>query len=198
MPTLEILATAATVAYVVLAVKRSLWQYPIGLTATALFFFVFLEAKLYSSTALQVLFAAVQIYGWWYWLRGDGGRRPKITSMPPWLIAAMALGALIAAAVLSAVLTAWTDARMAFTDATIFALSAVAQFLVGRKVIENWIVWMAVNALAVFVYASQDLWVTTALYCGLLASCFWGYHEWRNELRGYGQATFVSAEGHGP
>ena len=78
MATLEILATAATVAYVLFAVKRSLWQYPVGLLATVLFFFVFLEARLYASTALQVLFAAVQLYGWWYWLRGDHGKRPNM------------------------------------------------------------------------------------------------------------------------
>ena len=82
--TLEAFASVATVAYVFLAIKRSLWQYPIGLLATILFFFVFLDAKLYASTALQVLFAAVQIYGWWYWLRGkDGGRTRQLTAGQP-------------------------------------------------------------------------------------------------------------------
>jgi nicotinamide mononucleotide transporter len=185
MATLEILATAATVAFVLLAVKRSIWQYPFGLLGTVLFFFVFLDAKLYSSTALQVLFAAVQVYGWWYWLRGDKGGRPNITSISPALVVGLCVGALAFAAALSGVLHAFTDARMAFTDAAIFALSTVAQLLLGRKIIEHWFIWMAVNSLAVFVYASQELWVTAALYVGLFASTFWGYWEWSRELRGY-------------
>ena len=185
MAMLEILATAATIVYVLLAVKRSVWQYPIGILGTILFFFVFLEAKLYSSTALQVFFAAVQVYGWWYWLRGDHGKRPNITSLSLVFVAILCVGALLLAAALSGILHSQTDARMAFTDAAIFALSTVAQFLLDRKIIEHWIVWMAVNSLAVWVYAAQELWVTTALYAGLFASTFWGYWEWRRELRGY-------------
>jgi nicotinamide mononucleotide transporter len=184
MATLEILATVATVAFVLLAIKRSIWQYPAGILGTILFFFVFLDAKLYSSTALQMLFLAVQAYGWWYWLRGHKGGRPDITSIPPALVGGLCVGALVFAAALSAVLSASTDAQMAFSDAAIFSLSAVAQFLLGRKIIEHWFIWMAVNSLAVFVYASQELWVTTALYVGLFASAFWGYWEWRGELRG--------------
>jgi nicotinamide mononucleotide transporter len=179
---LEMLATAATVAFVVLAVKRSLWQYPFGLAGTVLFFFVFLDAKLYSSTALQVLFAAVQIYGWWYWLRGDKGARPRITSIPLPLVGGLAAGAIVFAGLLSGTLQMTTDARMAFSDAVIFSLSAVAQFLLGRKIIEHWLLWMAVNSLAVFVYASLELWLTAALYVGLFASSFWGYWEWRQAL----------------
>jgi nicotinamide mononucleotide transporter len=186
--TIEILATAITVAYVLLAIKRSLWQYPVGLIATLLFFFVFLDARLYASTALQTVFAAVQVYGWWYWLRGDGGRRPRVTSMPLVYVALFGCGAVAFAGALSWVLRSWTDAEMAFMDSLIFALSMVAQTMLGRKVIEHWIVWMVVNCLAVGVYASQELWPTTALYVGLFASTFWGYWEWRQEMH-VGQAT---------
>jgi nicotinamide mononucleotide transporter len=180
----EILATAATVIYVYFAIKRSLWQYPVGLVATILFFFVFLDARLYASTALQGLFAAVQVYGWWYWLHGSDGGRPLITSMPLIYVAALCCGALAFAGALSWVLHDWTDAEMAFTDSLIFALSVVAQTLLGRKIIEHWIVWTVVNTLAVFVYASQELWVTAGLYVGLFASTFWGYWEWRQEMHG--------------
>jgi nicotinamide mononucleotide transporter len=192
MATLEIFATVATVAFVLLAIKRSIWQYPAGILGTVLFFFVFLDARLYSSTALQVLFLAVQAYGWWYWLRGDKGGRPRITSISPALVAALCMGALAFAWALSAVLSRSTDAQMAFSDAAIFSLSAVAQFLLGRKIIEHWLIWMAVNSLAVFVYASQELWVTAALYAGLFASTFWGYWEWRQELRGYDRTIVTS------
>ena len=185
MAILEILATITTVAYVFLAIKRSVWQYPVGLIATLMYLVVFLDARLYASSALQGLFAAVQLYGWWYWLYGKDGSRPPITSMPLVYIAALCCCALAFAGVFSWVLNRWSDAEMAFTDSLVFSLSTVAQTLLGRKVIEHWMVWMVVNTLAVFVYASQELWPTTALYVGLFASTFWGYWEWRQELRTY-------------
>ena len=187
--TLEIIASVTTVVYVFLAIKRSLWQYPVGLVATILFLFVFLDARLYASSALQALFAAVQIYGWWYWLHGKDGERPHITTMPLVFVAALCGGALAFACALSWALNNWTDAEMAFSDSVIFALSMVAQTLLGRKIIEHWMIWAVVNALAVFVYASQELWVTTALYTGLFASTFWGYWEWRQEFRGQSPAS---------
>lgn len=78
MSMLEIFATITTVASVLLAVHRSIWQFPIGLAATTAFFFVFFQSQLYASTALQVFFSFVQVYGWWYWLRGDRGMPPRM------------------------------------------------------------------------------------------------------------------------
>ncbi len=67
---LELAATLVTLACVILGVKRSLWQFPVGIVGTALFFVVVLQAGIYANAALQVFFVFVQIYGWWYWLRG--------------------------------------------------------------------------------------------------------------------------------
>jgi nicotinamide mononucleotide transporter len=180
--TLEILATAATVVFVVLAVKRKMWQFPVGLLGTALFFFVFLDARLYASTALQVVFASVQVYGWWYWLRGDEGSRPRITTMAPFAVTALCGCAVFLAFVGSTLLGRYTDAQMAFADSTIFALSTVAQLMLGRKIIEHWLIWMAVNVLSVWTYAGQGLWIAAALYAGLLGTATWGFWEWRRAL----------------
>ena len=80
-------------------------------------------------------------------------------------------------------IAAYTDANMALADAGIFALSVAAQFLLDRKKIETWPVWGLVNALSVYVYASQQLWPTTALYALLFLNVFWGWYEWRREMK---------------
>ena len=182
---LEIAATALTLVCVILAVKRSLWQFPFGIVGTGLGFFVFWRAQLYSSAALQPVFIAVQVYGWWYWLKGDASRRPRIKSTGAWLVAVACLAALAAAAAAARVLEAQTDASTAMVDAAIFALSIVAQVLLSRKRIENWAVWAMVNAIAVYVYASQELWLYTALYVFFFFNAFWGWWEWRREMRAY-------------
>jgi nicotinamide mononucleotide transporter len=182
---LEIAATLLTLICVVFAVKRNLWQFPTGIIGTALGFFVFWQARLYSSAALQPVFIAVQIYGWWYWLRGDEQHRPKIRATSPWLIVGACLAAIAFAALAAWALDNFTDANMAMADATIFALSIIAQVLLSRKRIENWPVWIVINAISVCVYATQGLWLYTTLYAFFFFNAFWGWWEWRREMRSY-------------
>ncbi|AXQ69927.1 PnuC-like nicotinamide mononucleotide transport [Caulobacter phage CcrSC] len=183
MSLLEILATAVTVACVLLAVKRSTWQYPVGIIGTILFFFVFWGAKLYASAALQVFFTFVQVYGWWYWTRGDRGKAPPITTFPRDILAAVIVGGVLLAFALSAILNQFVTPKVLFWDTAIFGLSMAAQFLLDRKKIENWIVWGAVNAISVIVYSNQGLKVAAILYAALFVNVFWGYYEWAKAKR---------------
>lgn len=179
----ELAAVALIVASVVLAVKRSLWQFPIGIVGTLVYVYVFWAAQLYASAGLNVFFSAVQFYGWWFWLRGDEGRAPRVGSSPlPFVIGVCGLG-LAGAALLAMALRTYTDAALPYADAAIFGLSAAAQFLLSRKRIETWIVWGVVNLLSVATYASQGLWPTAILYAGLFFNVFWGWHEWRKAMR---------------
>lgn len=186
---LEIAATALTLVCVILAVKRSLWQFPTGILGTALGFFVFWNAALYSSAVLQPVFILAQVYGWWFWLRGDNSRAPPIRETPVPLVAGACLAALGLAALGAWALEAMTPARMAMWDAAILALSIVAQVLLSLKRIETWPVWVAVNALSVYVYGSQSLWLYTGLYAFFFFNAFWGWWEWRKELRSYTHAS---------
>lgn len=182
MSGIEIAATAATVLCVLLAVKRSILQFPIGLLATTLFFFVFASAQLYASAGLQIVFTAVQVYGWWYWLYGDRGHRPPITHLRVGRLMVASAAAIAASAVLGAGLNRATNANMALIDAQIFGLSLLAQFLLDRKKIENWFVWGLVDTLSVYVYLTQGLFATAGLYAALLINCVWGWSEWRRAL----------------
>jgi nicotinamide mononucleotide transporter len=180
---LEIAATAFTLVSVILSVKRSLWQFPTGLAGVSLGFFVFWGAGLYSSAVLQPIFLAALVYGWWYWIRGDERKAPPIRKTPLVVVLGACAGALIIAALGAWGLERFTDARMALADAIILALSVVAQILLSRKRIENWPVWVAINAISVFVYGSQQLWLYTALYVFFFFNAFWGWWEWREEMR---------------
>jgi hypothetical protein len=79
---LEIAATALTLVCVVLAVKRSLWQFPTGILGTGLGFFVFWNSHFYSSAVLQPIFIAIQVYGWWFWVRGNNSQQGAARSAP--------------------------------------------------------------------------------------------------------------------
>ena len=182
MQPLEIAATVFTLICVILSVKRSLWQFPFGVAGTALFFFVVWDQQLYANATLQIFFLAVQFYGWWYWMRGDKGARPPIRSTDPGLVVALCAGALVLAMAAAFALEALTDASMPLPDAAVFGLSIVAQFLLDRKRVENWPVWVVVNVLSVWLYASQGLWLFTGLYVFFFFNAFWGWWEWRRAM----------------
>lgn len=182
---LEATAIAITVASVLLSVKRSIWQYPTGLVGVVLFAKVFIDFGLYSSAALQAFFFAVQLYGWWFWLYGDNGRKPRITVTPLWMLG---IGLMIAGAfgiATGTIVGQISGAALPIPDALILGFSLFAQFLLDRKKIETWIIWALVNIISIPVYFSQGLEFTAYLYCGLLANTAIGYYFWHKELKGY-------------
>lgn len=183
MEYLEIAATVITLACVILGVKRSLWQFPVGIVGTALFFFVVVQRQIYANAALQVFFVFVQIYGWWYWLRGDKGSRPKIRKTNPWLVSAGLGAALAVAGIMSPFLATWTQSATPLVDASTFTFSVLAQILLDRKRLETWPVWTIVNVLSVWLYASQGLWIFTGLYVFFFFNAFWGWWEWRRAMK---------------
>lgn len=185
---LEIAATALTLVCVVLAVKRSLWQFPTGILGTGLGFFVFWKSGLISSAILQPVFIAVQVYGWWFWMRGDQSKAPPIRTTPITILAGLCVLAIVIAMAGASTLETYAGAQMALPDAIILSLSILAQVLLSLKRIENWPVWIVINVISVWVYASQQLWLYAGLYTILFFNAFWGWWEWRKELRSYSPA----------
>ena len=180
---LELAATLVTLACVILGVKRSLWQFPVGIVGTAIFFVVVWQAGLWANATLQVFFVFVQLYGWWYWLRGDNGGRPKIRSANRLQVAVWVVMALAIAVAGSCALTAYTDFDLAFTDAATLSVSVVAQYLLDRKYLETWPVWVIVNIASIWLYGSAGIWLFTGLYVFFFFNAFWGWWEWRKAMR---------------
>ena len=190
----EIVGTVFSAACVFLAVKRNVWTYPIGIVGTIAFFFLFWNLGLYSSALLQIFFTAVQFYGWWFWLKGDRGNKPRITSINyRWAMGGILVAGL--GSLLLSLVTTSFGAAVPGPDAFIFGLSVVAQFFLDRKKLENWIVWFGVNVVSIYVYGSQGLVLTTILYVVFLLNAVYGYLEWRKEKVGYATADEAANPG---
>lgn len=179
MTGLEIIATVLTVACVGLANFRSTWQYPVGILGTVAFFFVVWSAGLFANAGLQVFFLFVQLYGWWYWLYGNKGEKPRITTFG-WDMTAAWI-------VLSAAIFAFAGNFLGLLplDGAVFGLSVFAQFLLDRKKIENWVVWAVVNVASVYLYLGAELYLLAALYAGLLINTGVAFAMWKDELDAY-------------
>ncbi len=180
-------------AYVWLAIRESPWCWPFGIANVALFLAVFAHARLYGAAALQGLYVLLSVYGWYEWLHGGEGRgRLSVSRTPPRGMLAL-LGAGVAGSLALGVLLArGTNEALPWSDAPATAFSLVAQLMATRKWLENWLLWIAVDAVYVGMNVSQRLYAATALYAVFLVMAVFGYREWRASMRAAAQPTGAS------
>ena len=185
MNPLEYAAAALGVINVALVVRRTVWNYPFGIAMVSLYFFVFLEARLYSDALLQVFFLVVQLYGWRNWLQAKsaaGGDIPvQLMSGRERMLWLAGLAA--ASTVWGLAMDRYTDAAAPVVDAFVAGFSIGAQILMARRYLENWVLWIAVDVVAIGLYWSRGLQVTAGLYFIFLLLATTGLIEWRRAWR---------------
>ena len=182
MGVLELIAVALGLINIVLIVRRNIWNYPFGIAMVICYAWIFYGAKLYSDALLQIFFLIVQLYGWWNWARAaDGADDERIPVLT--LGKANQLAILCLVIVLSlgwgTMMAGLTDAHYPYWDGTIAMTSVVAQILLARRYVENWILWIIVDILAIGLYWTKGLHPTAILYAIFLIVAVAGLYEWR-------------------
>jgi nicotinamide mononucleotide transporter len=181
---LELIAVVLALAMVGFNIRERHWGWPLAIVSSLLYVGLFSRSRLYGDAALQIFFAIVAFWGWLQWLRGhraDGSalRVARLTARGAW-------AAVIASAVLWPVIALFlkhfTDTDVPWWDAFPTAVSLVGQYLLGRKYIENWLAWMAVNTVSVGLFAYKGLWLTTLLYTLFIALSVVGWQAWKRRL----------------
>jgi nicotinamide mononucleotide transporter len=163
-----------------LTVRRSIWNFPVGIVNNVFFIVLFVGAGLYADAALQVVYIMLGLLGWFWWLRGGPDRtalRVRATPRWGWVAAVVATGILTLA--VWSVLTSHTDSDVATWDALTTSLSLVAQVMLGLKWVGNWAFWIAADVVYVPLYLHKGLALTAVLYVGFLALCVVGLRQWR-------------------
>lgn len=189
----EAIATLFGLLCVGLYVRRSVWSWPTGLVQVTLYVWVFWEARLYSDVLLHLVYIGLSLYGWWRWVaRGPDGGRLRVSRLTPAAFGGWLLVAAAGTAALGGAMARWTDAALPFWDAAIAALSLVAQLLIARKVLESWLLWIAVDVLGIGVYGAKALYLTCGLYAVFLGMAVTGWFAWRKAFR-EGEATTACA-----
>jgi nicotinamide mononucleotide transporter len=184
MSVLEWIAALLGVLNIALIVQRSIWNFPVGMIMVSLYAVVFFRARLYSDVLLQVFFFLMQFYGWWLWARHTGADSRVIVrqmSAQQSILSATATTGLFV--VLGALMSRYTDAALPWWDASIAALSVMAQLLMSWRKLENWLLWIAANVVGIGVYAAKGLYPTVALYTLFLVMAVTGFVEWRRLCR---------------
>lgn len=179
----EVLGFLTGALCVYLAVRSNIWTFPVGLANNIFFTVLFVGAGLYADAALQVVFFILGVTGWWMWLHGGEHRsRLLVTRTPRRAIWALVGITLLAWAAITWLLLTYTDSTVAVADAAVAAASLCAQYMLNRKWLHTWFVWIGVDVVSIILYAYKGLWLTSVLYVGFAALCVAGYRQWRAAL----------------
>lgn len=180
MSGLELFAAALGVIAVWLTVKQNPWCWPIGLVMVLLYSWIFFEVKLYSDMLLQVVYAVLQLYGWWQWTRAGAQHQGRqVTSLNARQISfGLGIGA-IGSLALGAAMAHWTDAAQPWLDAALTAFSLVAQLWMAQKRLQCWALWFVVDVIFVGLFIYKGLYLTAGLYALFTVIALQGWRDWR-------------------
>lgn len=167
-----------------LTIRASIWCFPVGLINVSLSAWIFYGQNLYADVLQQAVYFILLVYGWKTWGHAvDSRHRLRIGRMN---IRQMFIASgLIAAgtALLSSLLITYTDAHYPLTDSLATCMAFTAQYLIARKKIENWLLWLVVNVIYIGLYTLKGLHLYALLYGLYLALAVYGYLQWRLEMQ---------------
>jgi nicotinamide mononucleotide transporter len=165
-----------------LAVKENIWNWPIGIANNITFAILFWSKALYANMALQGVFLMISAYGWYEWLYG-GERHTKLrVGRVSTRMAAAVVALSIPATFILTMQLRNVSGAAPLLDAVTTVMSLAAQFLLSRKILENWYVWIAVDLVYLVLFTYRQLYLTSLLYLIFLMMCIAGARAWRASL----------------
>lgn len=182
---LELAAISTGVIAVWLTIKQKVWCFPVGMINVALYAYLFFypSIRLYADASLQITYFVLLIFGWYNWSKhGKAGNKviPGKTARTEWL-ALFAIAA-ISIPTLGYFLDSFTNADLPWADSSLTVLSLIAQWMIAKKKIENWILWIIVDLFYLPMYISKGLPLTAILYFIFLVLAIKGFKEWKKNM----------------
>lgn len=180
MQHIEWIAAVAGAVSVYLSARQNIWSWPTAIVNVSLYTFIFFRSGLFSDMGLQVVYLVLSIYGWYQWLHG-GAQRTRLevsrASARVWLVSGLA--AVVFWLALARSTSTLPGVSLPYLDAGLTTLSLVAQWMMTRKILENWILWIIADIVYVPMYLYKGLQVTAGLYAVFLVLAVSGFVQWR-------------------
>lgn len=179
----EMLGFATGALSVLLFVRQRVSAWPVGIANSIFWLVLFWQSKLYFDSGLQAIYIVLGLLGWYWWLHGRSADADfPVTRTSRGEAKALLSVAAIATAALWLGQARWTDGSLPFWDASTTVVSLLAQYMLMKKLFENWWLWIAVDVAYVGMYASQNLYLTAALQPLFILLCVQGIREWRASM----------------
>ena len=180
----EIVAVLAALAYLVFAIRQQIVCWIFAAISTAIYVWLFIEARLYMESMLNVFYLVMAGYGWYVWRSGtsEGHDRPVVIwPRNTHLKVILLLGSV--SALSGYFLSNYSDAAYPYIDSLTTWFAIWATFLVARKVLENWWYWLVIDIASVLIYWDRDLQLTALLFAAYVMMIPFGLVSWSRSMR---------------
>jgi nicotinamide mononucleotide transporter len=180
----ELLGSLTGILCVWLLVRQNIWNWPIGIANNIFYVFIFYKSGLFADMGLQFVYLSIAVYGWWNWLHGgkNHSELSVVRTSPKGLLGYCGITA-ASTAILYSLLRSFTPSTVPFADGLTTSLFLTAQFMMSRKLVENWWFWIVGDVLVIALYIYKHLYLTTGLYLVMLAMCVVALIEWQRAAK---------------
>lgn len=180
----ETLAVLLGIAYLLLAMFEKISCWYAAFASTLIFLFLFWDVDLLMESALQVYYLGMAVYGWWQWRHGSGADGSLAISRWPWRVHLVALASVLALSMISGSLLArHTEASWPYLDSFTTWGAVLTTWMVARKILENWLYWIVVDSLSIFLYVERGLYLTAGLFAVYVVIVIFGFATWMRHYR---------------
>lgn len=180
---IEITGSIAGFIYIFFEINASKWMWPVGLFTAIFYVAVFFSSKFYADMSLQFYYIGVSIYGWYWWInKGKKGKTLEISRLSKTLFYKLVLASVLIFILIAFILTNYTDSPLPYWDAMTTALSIVATWMLARKIIEQWWLWVFIDFVSMGLYLYKGLYPTSILFVVYTALAIVGYYKWKTMM----------------
>jgi len=178
----EALAVFLAIAYLLLAMRQSLWCWPAAFFSTLIYSVLFFDASLIMESALNVYYLAMAVYGWYAWKYGS--KKHEELSVSSWALVLHVKTILILTVIslgLGYVMANYTNADFAYLDSATTVFAVFTTYMLAQKVLENWIYWIVIDAVSIYIYMNKGFYLTSALFIAYTVLAYIAYLQWKRE-----------------
>jgi nicotinamide mononucleotide transporter len=187
---IELFGAATGIIFVFLEIRQNILLWPVGIVTSAVYIWIFFHGKLYADMSLQAYYLVISFIGWYWWLKGTGHRPSgekesnlEVSSVTLRLSAILAFTFIVVFLVIYFLLFRLTDSPVPAADSFITSLSIIATWMLARKIIEHWYLWIIVNLFATILFLFRELYPTALLYFVYGMMSYFGLKEWKKSLQ---------------
>ena len=179
----ELTAVVFAIGYLALAIRQNIWCWLCALISTAIYVWLFVQARLYMEAVLNAFYFGMAVYGWSVWRGGKNHEQPPVTTWPVTVHAAAASCIVALSAANGFLLDRYTDAAYPYVDSMTTYAALWATFLVARKVLENWWYWLLIDTVSIAIYWDRELKLTALLFVVYVLMIPFGLLAWTRSFR---------------
>lgn len=186
MTSWEMLAVFLSISYILLAIKQNLWSWVAAFFSTLIYSILFFDASLLMDSALNIFYLVMAVYGWYSWKYGNIKAQNEQLKITTYGITNnfKVIGILILISiVLGYIMANYTSADFAYLDTFTTVFAVFATYMLAKKVLENWIYWVVIDTVSIYIYIQKGFYLTAVLFAIYTVLACVAYIQWKKEYK---------------